>query len=251
MLRLREEVVGGALLEHLSRVHHGDPSRHVGDHAHVVRDEHERHAARALQFAQEVEDLRLDRDVERGRRLVGDQESRIAGDRHRDHHALVHAAGHLVREVLQARARRRNADLLQQLDRAMARRAAVHAEVQAQGLGQLEADGEAGIETRRRLLEDHRDLLADDRAPLALAGAEQVAPGEGEPLRAHAARRGDEPHQREHRHALAGARLADDAQHLAFVEREAHALDRTHHPRVRRELDVQVLDLDQGHGLSA
>ena len=39
-----------------------------------------------------VEDLRLDGDVQRGGRLVGDQQRRIAGHRQRDHHALAHAA---------------------------------------------------------------------------------------------------------------------------------------------------------------
>ena len=49
--------------------------------------------------AQQVEDLRLDRDVERRRRLVGDQQLRLAGERHRDHRALAHAARELVRIV--------------------------------------------------------------------------------------------------------------------------------------------------------
>ena len=53
----------------------------------------------SLQVAHEVEDLGLDRDVERGRRLVGDQQLRLAGERHGDHHALRHAARHLVRDT--------------------------------------------------------------------------------------------------------------------------------------------------------
>ena len=43
---------------------------------------------------------------------------RVAGDRHGDHHALVHAAGELVRKGAEPALRRRDADLLQQLDRA-------------------------------------------------------------------------------------------------------------------------------------
>ena len=73
-------------------------SRRLGDHAHVMGDEDEGHAGLALQPEEEVEDLRLDGDVERRGRLVGDQELRVAGDRHGDHHALAHAAGKLVRE---------------------------------------------------------------------------------------------------------------------------------------------------------
>mgnify|MGYP003694400329 CR=1 FL=1 len=59
--------------------------------------------------SQQVEDLRLDRDVERRGRLVGDQELGPAGERHGDHHALAHAAGKIVRIVVDAAAGRRNA----------------------------------------------------------------------------------------------------------------------------------------------
>ena len=57
---------------HTSRPRVGD----LGDDAEIVRDEQDRHAQFALQLAQQLEDLRLDRDVERRRRLVGDQQLR-------------------------------------------------------------------------------------------------------------------------------------------------------------------------------
>ena len=71
---------------------------------------------------EQVEDLGLDRHVERGRRLVGDQQLRVAGERDGDHHALAHAAGELVRVVVEAPCGVRDADLLEQLDRALAAR---------------------------------------------------------------------------------------------------------------------------------
>ena len=55
----------------------------------------------------QIENLRLDRDVERGRRLVGDQQRRIQHERHGDHHALAHAAGKVMRILRHARGRRR------------------------------------------------------------------------------------------------------------------------------------------------
>ncbi len=45
--------------------------------AEVVGDEQQRQVERRLHLAQQVEDLRLDRDVERRRRLVGDDERRL------------------------------------------------------------------------------------------------------------------------------------------------------------------------------
>ena len=46
--------------------------------------------------------------------VVGDQQGGLAGDRHRDHHALAHAAGQLVRVGLQALDRVADADGLEQ-----------------------------------------------------------------------------------------------------------------------------------------
>ena len=74
-----------------------------------------------LQRAHEIEDLRLDGHVERGGRLVGDQELRVAGQRHRDHRALAHAAGQLVRIIVNALLGRGDAHAAQQFDRALAR----------------------------------------------------------------------------------------------------------------------------------
>ena len=50
------------------------PVDELRDHAQVVRDEDHRHAELVLQLAEQVEDLRLDGDVQRRRRLVGDQQ---------------------------------------------------------------------------------------------------------------------------------------------------------------------------------
>ena len=56
-----------------------------------------------LDLADEVEDVRLHRHVERGRRFVGDQERRLARQRHRDHHPLAHAAAERVRVLRRPR----------------------------------------------------------------------------------------------------------------------------------------------------
>ena len=97
MAGIVEQLVGGGLLDLAAGIHHHDPVGVLGDHAHVVGDQDDGGAERLLQLAHQVEDLRLDGDVERGGRLVGDQHLGIARQRHGDHHALAHAAGELVR----------------------------------------------------------------------------------------------------------------------------------------------------------
>ena len=53
--------------------------------------------SRSRRSQQQLQDLVLDGDVERGGRLVGEQQLGRAGERDGDHHALAHAAGKLVR----------------------------------------------------------------------------------------------------------------------------------------------------------
>ena len=98
------------------------------------------------------EDLPLRHHVERGRWLVTDHQLGPAGQGERDHHALAHAAGELVR-VLPA-PRGRDADALEQLvDAHIGIRAGL---VQADRLGDLAVDPHHGVERVHRALEHHR-----------------------------------------------------------------------------------------------
>ena len=115
-----EHVVGRALLDDARRIHHVDAVGVARDDAEIVRDDDQRDAEPARQVLHQFEDLRLDGDVERGGRLVGDDELRIAGEPDRDHHALAHAAGELMRILLEPPLGVGDADELQQLDRARA-----------------------------------------------------------------------------------------------------------------------------------
>ena len=85
------------LLDLLAGIHHDDALRGLRDHAEVVGDQDQPHAELLLQLEHQRQDLRLDRDIERGGRFVRDQQRRPAGQRHRDHRALAHAARELVR----------------------------------------------------------------------------------------------------------------------------------------------------------
>ena len=143
MLRRLEQRQHVGLLHLAAPVLDDDAVGGFGDDAHIVGDHDQAHAVFGLQPDQQVEDLLLDRHVERGGRLVGDQQLGVAGDRHGDHDALALAARHLVRIGFQPLGRIGNADRLQQLDGAGAARGLVEPEMEAQHLLDLEADGEA------------------------------------------------------------------------------------------------------------
>src|SRR5580765_5615717 len=103
-----------------------------------------------------------------------------------------------MRKILEPARGGGNAYLLKQLRGAVQRGLAVEPEMQTQRFGELKADREARIEARGRILEDHRQILADDLAPFCVREARQVATGEADSLRAHPAREGDETEQGQH-----------------------------------------------------
>src|SRR3990172_5636059 len=79
-------------LDDVTRVHHLHPLGDAGHDAQVVRDPDHGHTQLGAQPLDQLDDLRLDRHVQRRRRLVGDQHLWVAGQGDGDHHALAHAA---------------------------------------------------------------------------------------------------------------------------------------------------------------
>ena len=97
MLRGGQHLLGRTPLDDQPGLHYRNLVGHLCHHPEVVGDEHERHPELLAQAPQQREDLRLHRHVERGGGLVGDQQLRLVGERHSDHHALAHPPGELVR----------------------------------------------------------------------------------------------------------------------------------------------------------
>ena len=199
-----------------------------------------------LQLDDQRQDLRLDRDIERGGRLVRDQQRRPARQRHRDHGALAHAAGKLMRIFLRPPLRFGNPDQAQHLDGLASRPpCAVIVAMQANRFGDLVADPHHRVERGHRLLENHRDAVAADRAHLGLVEAEQVGAFEHHGAADDPARRiGHQPHDRQRGHALAAAGLADDRQRLAAADAERDVVDRLEQPRIGEEHRLQVLHVE-------
>ena len=160
--------------DELAGIHHDHLVGILGDHAEVVGDQEDRHAELVAQAHQELQDLRLDGDVQRRGGLVGDQELGVAGERHRDHDPLAQAARELVRILREAPLRRADPDHAQQLEHPRADRGAAHVAMQAQRLADLEADRKGRVEAGHRLLKDHADAVAAHVAHGALVQRQQV-----------------------------------------------------------------------------
>ena len=164
----------GARLDDLASVHHHHSVGHLGDDAEIVSDEDEAEAHLVLQLLEELQDLGLHGDVERSRRLVGDDDVGLHRQRHRDHDSLALAAGELVRVLVERGGGLGDADAAHQVERPLLGLHPGHP-VNPHHLAELPADSVDRVQVAERVLEDHGDPLAVDRAALVRRHREQVA----------------------------------------------------------------------------
>ncbi len=163
-----------ALLDRAPGVHDDDAVADLRDHAEIVRDEDDRGPVRLPESLQELDDLSLERHVERRGRLVGDEQRGLEHERGRDHDPLPHPAGELVRVVAQAILDVGDADLLEQLHRPPPQRFAARPSstlVRFLDVDHLRPDGERRVQARQRILEDHHELRPSQ--PAHLLGAQR------------------------------------------------------------------------------
>ncbi|MGY3407511.1 hypothetical protein ACVWZV_003624 [Bradyrhizobium sp. GM5.1] len=150
---------------------------------------------------------------------------RLAGQRHRDHYALAHAAGEAMRMLVEARFRRRYPHAVEQAYGLDLRRRARQAAVLDQCFRNLEADGQHRIEARHWLLEDHGDFVATNILHARFGQRQQVATGKPDAAFDAAVLLRNEPHDRERSDALARTGLADDRHGFPRGNIERHVAD--------------------------
>ena len=161
-----EDLGDRAGLDGLARVHDAEPVAGLEDEAEVVADEEHRRAELAAEILDELDDAGLDGDVERGGRLVEDEECRLRHQRHGDDDALLLAAGELVRVAVEDARRVGQADGLDGAERLGPGLRGARALVDHRHFHELAPDLHRRVQARHRLLVDHRDLGAADLAEL-------------------------------------------------------------------------------------
>ena len=208
-------------------------------------DEEVGQAEVVLQVVEQVDDLRLDRHVERADGLVEDDELGLERERAGDPDALALPAGELVREAAEVLALQ--ADAVQQLGRARRDLRLVDA-VQRERRADDLADPLARVQRRERVLEDHLHL-APDGLELRAAGLRDVGAAEAD----RAAGRVEQAHERARQRRLAAARLADEAERLALAQVQRDVVDGVHvgdraveqQPLLDREVLLEVVGGEQ------
>src|SRR5262245_6124080 len=122
--------------------------------------------------------------------------------------------------------------------------------VEERGIRDLSADGEERVQRRHGILQDHGDPPATDPPQFALTLASQILALEDDAAAHDAGGARQEPDDGEAGRRLAAARLTDEPERLALVQREAHAIHGLDdaRPTEREEVRLEVGDLqDWGH----
>ncbi len=247
MVGVAQDLCRGALLDQLAVIQHGHAVGHVGDHAHVVRDDDHADLLFAAQLSEQVQDLRLDGYVQRGGGLVGNDDFGFAAQRQRNHHALSHAARELMGILLHAQLGLVDADLRQKLHGALFCRVVRQIQMHQHGFHQLAFDGLQRVERGQRILEDHADAPASNLA--LLRGRERIDALAVQQHRAarQAAGRFEQADDGVADRRLARAGFTDHAQDLAFLKRERYAIHRHQRAAAAGEFDADVFDVQKGH----
>ncbi len=171
-------------------------------------DEQQGEAEVALEIGEQVEDLRLDRDVKCGDRLVGDDQLRFQRESAGDADPLALPARELVRVAVVVLGV--EADLLHQLLNPAAPSGRILEQpMDRERLGDDRADRPAGVEGGIRILEDHLDVAPGVFECLPPERSE-IQPVELDRALARLQKASDQPRCR----ALPTARLADEPERL-------------------------------------
>src|SRR5471032_2279455 len=206
---------------------------------------------RLRQAHEEVEDLRLGGHVQRRGRFVGDQQVRIEGQGHGDHHPLALTAGQFERISLAQPQRVRQADITEQIDHPLLTHPGRTLTMGTQGFIDLPTHAQQWIERTHRLLEHHTEGPAAQLAHPLLVAPGQVLAAKTQAATLDVQGRRQQAQQRLGQHRLAGTRLTDQAQALPRRQRQRQVIQRMAAVGPRGQGDTQLLDAQQGCALRA
>ena len=212
-------------------------------------DEDDRGAMLLGQGVNVVEDLPLDRDIERRGGFVCHQQIRAGRHADADEHTLAHTAGELVWELLESAARIRQAGFLERLDCTRLCFFAAQLRVRLDGFANLEADAPHRVEVRHRVLRDVADFLTANVFDFPARQLREVLALEQGMSTGDFAVLGQQTEDRSHGGRFSGTGFADDGQVLAAAQFEAHTADGVDRAGKGRERDFEVFHVQQRCGI--
>ncbi len=219
MTRRPEQGLDRPVLDDTAEIHDRDLGCDMLDHCQIVADEHIGQAEVAAQLGEQVQDLRLDRYVERRGRLVAHDDPRLQHQGTGDRHPLALTARQLAREAVGHVRRKANAGELRgdAVGDGAGRQSALRDQRQADHV----AHPPARIERPDRILEhrlDHTRALTPAKCGERLAADPHLA-----------GRRRQQTQDQPGEGGLAAAGLADHAKYAARRKAQGDVVDRGQH----------------------
>ena len=156
MQGIGEQLIRGSQLHHLAEVHNADTVGEVLNDAQVMGDEQNRQTQLLTQVVQQVDDLRLNGNIQSGDGLVGDQQLGVHDDRTGDADTLTLATGELVGITTCVLANQ--TDQLQHLVNLLVQNFLVPLALDHQTFGDDLLNGHTGVQRGDGILENHLNL---------------------------------------------------------------------------------------------
>ena len=214
-------------------------------------DEDDRGAVLSLHLRNQPQNLRVNGDVERSRRFVGDDEPRVTGEREGDQHALAHATRQLMRILPQQIAGIGQSGRRQRGNRALTTLFAAFLAKPRQMLVELRADRHHRIECSHRLLRNEGNGAAEEGAATCRRHLQQVLAlkqqRSGNDLKTVRKQLGNGAAD----HGLAGTGFADQTKDFAGRQVERKSPDRRYDIAFDLRADHDVFGLQSKHGVIA
>ncbi|MNH95957.1 hypothetical protein D3C73_486110 [compost metagenome] len=212
-------------LDDLAEAHDGHPVGNRGDGCEIMADPDQRCTEFSDEFLHFCENFSLDRDVQRGRRLVADNQLGAMKQCDRDRHALAHAAGKLVREKVDLTLGVGDTNLRQCLYGPISCLCRADVLMCFEREPDLRADAKHRVQRHHRVLENHGNGLATDLPQLVRLKADQFAAFKLDRALDDPAGFIDQADNREAGDRLSRSGFPDKAENLTGGQREGDAVD--------------------------
>ena len=158
--RFQQYVIRSAAFDDFTLFHHDHPICDIGHDTKIMGYKNNRHATRAAQIFDQLENLCLGRDIQRRCRLIRNQDVRLQRQRHRDHHALPLATRKLEGIGPNRGLRIGDAHFIQQLQRPRAPFGPGKRAMGLEDLSDLGTHTHQGVQRAQGFLKDHRNAAA-------------------------------------------------------------------------------------------
>ena len=248
--RTIQHLLPAAVFNQAAGMHDADMGAHIRHHRQVVGDEDHTDVHILLEGSDGLQDLVLDDDIQGCGRFVGNDQRRVAGQRHGNDHPLAHAPGKLVGIILKPAF----GDLHQVKQRSGPMGHGVAGQVRFMGndgFGDLILDAVHRVECIHGRLEDHRDPAPADLPHARAADGGQILTFEAGLPGNDAGVGCQQPHECHPDGGFPASGFSHQSQRAAPFHLERDVVHRQLHAGGGPVADAQIFNFQQGggHGL--